>query len=70
MKQPIVAGRIPHNWLTQLKQLEAETGKCQSELVREAVGQYLEKTDPESVAAMARRLAALEKQVKKLVQLI
>ncbi|NEP15461.1 MAG: ribbon-helix-helix protein, CopG family [Leptolyngbya sp. SIO4C1] len=70
MKQPLVAGRVPASWLKQLEQIQQETGKNQSELVREAIGQYLGKTDPESIASMARRLRKLEQQYKKLAQLV
>ena len=70
MKKPLVAGRIPPTWHAQLLKIQEETGKSQSELVKEAIGLYLEKTDTESVAAMNRRLNKLEKQYKKLAQLI
>ncbi|MBE9067890.1 hypothetical protein IQ260_14645 [Leptolyngbya cf. ectocarpi LEGE 11479] len=70
MKKPLVAGRIPPAWHAQLLTLQEETGKSQSELVKEAIGLYLKKTDTESVAAMNRRLKRLEKQYKKLTALI
>lgn len=70
MSKPIASARIPHSWHDQIGAIAQETGRTHSEVIKEAVGQYLQKTDPASVAAMARRLATLEKQVKKLVQLI
>ena len=70
MRKELVAGRIPPAWAAELKQIQTETGKTQSELVCEAIGLYLEKTDPDSVATMNRRLNKLEKQYKKLATLI
>ena len=70
MKQPLVAGRIPPIWYAQLLKIQEETGKSQSEIVKEAIAMYLEKTDPKSVATMNQRLNKLEKQYKKLAQLI
>ena len=70
MSKPIAAARIPHSWDEQIRAIATETGRTPSEVVKEAIGQYLEKTDPNGVASMSRRLATLEKQVKKLVQLV
>jgi hypothetical protein len=39
-------------------------------VVKEAIGEYLGKTDVASVQSMGKRLAALERQVKKLMQLV
>ena len=70
MSKPIAAARIPHSWDEQIRAIATETGRTPSEVVKEAISQYLEKTDPNGVASMSRRLATLEKQVKKLVQLV
>ncbi|WP_458789406.1 hypothetical protein [Adonisia turfae] len=78
MSKPIAAARIPHSWDEQIRAIllwrgfanATETGRTPSEVVKEAIGLYLEKTDPNGVASMARRLTTLEKQVKKLVQLV
>lgn len=70
MSKPIAAARIPHSWDEQIRAIATETGRTPSEVVKEAIGLYLEKTDPSGVASMARRLGNLEKQVKKLVQLV
>ena len=69
MSKVLVAGRIPAEQAIQLKKIEAETGKSESEVVREAIAQYLGKTAPDSVASMSRRLSRLERQYTKLVQL-
>ncbi len=63
MEKPLVATRVPHSWAAQIEELSQETGKSQSEIVREAIAQYLGKTDPEAVATMARRLSKLEQLI-------
>ena len=68
MSKPVVSARIPHSWNEQISAISTETGRTPSEVVKEAIGLYLDKTDPNGVASMARRLTTLEKQVKKLVQ--
>ena len=37
MQQPLVAGRIPADWMSQIEAIQQETGQCQSEVVREAI---------------------------------
>lgn len=78
MSKPIAAARIPHSWDEQIRaiakaltcQFATETGRTPSDVVKEAIGLYLEKTDPRSVASMNQRLKALEQRYKKLTQLI
>ena len=70
MSKVLVAGRIPAEQAIQLKRIETETGKSESEVVREAIAQYLGKTDPDAVATMARRLSKLERQYTKLAKLV
>jgi predicted DNA-binding protein len=67
MRLALVAGRVPQSYVNQLDKIGAETGKCQSELVRDAIAAYLGQTEPESVEKMTRRLAKLERQVKALL---
>lgn len=67
MRLAHVAGRVPESYKVQLQQIAQETGKTESELVKEAIAAYLGKTEPESVEKMSRRLAQLEKQVKTLI---
>ena len=62
MKKRLVTSRIPVAWHAQLLQIAAETDKTVSELVREAMSQCLNKTGPELVTSMVRRLSALECQ--------
>ena len=70
MSKPIAAARIPHSWDEQIRAIAIETGRTPSDVVKEAIGLYLEKTDPASVATMNHRLNKLENQYKKLAQLI
>jgi predicted DNA-binding protein len=70
MAKPIASARIPHSWDEQIRAIAAERGTTPSDIVKEAIAQYLGKTDPESVAAMARRLSRLEQQYRKLAQLV
>ncbi|NEP58679.1 MAG: hypothetical protein F6K31_16955 [Symploca sp. SIO2G7] len=70
MSKPIAAARIPHSWDEQIRAIATETGRTPSDIVKEAIAQYLEKTDTASVATMNRRLNQLERQYKKLAALI
>lgn len=67
MRLALVAGRVPQSYVDQLDKIGEATGKCQSELVRDAIAAYLGKTEPEAVEKMSRRVAQLEKQVKALI---
>ncbi|MEO1353555.1 MAG: hypothetical protein AAFW84_33170 [Cyanobacteria bacterium J06635_15] len=70
MSKPIAAARIPHSWDEQIREIATETGRTPSEVVKEAIGLYLEKTDTASVTSMNHRLNKLERQYQKLAQLI
>jgi predicted DNA-binding protein len=70
MPQPLAHARIPQEWEAQLRAIATETGQTYSEVVRQAIGAYLGKTDVASVEAMSKRVAALERQLKKLAQLV
>ena len=65
-----VGGRIPENHALQLKQIQAETGKTESELVREAVALLLGKTSPESCTSTNRRLHKVEQQLARLQRMV
>lgn len=67
MRLSLVAGRVPQSYVDQLDKIGEATGKCQSELVREAIAAYLGKTEPEAVEKMSRRVGQLEKQMKALI---
>lgn len=70
MARPIASARIPASWEVEIDRIARESGRLPSEVVREAIGLYLEKTDGESVQAMGKRLAALERQVSKLMRMV
>jgi predicted DNA-binding protein len=69
-QKPMVGARVPHSWKEQIQAICQETGKCESEVVQEAIGQYLGKTDVSSVTSLSKRVAALERQYQKLVKLV
>ena len=69
MKKVLVSGRIPQEHANQLEAIMAETGKCESEMVREAIAHYLGDTAPESVAQMATRLTNVENRLLKMQKL-
>jgi predicted DNA-binding protein len=70
MANPVASTRIPHSWDEQIKSIATETGQLPSDIVRDAIAQYLGKTNVDSVQSMSKRLAGLERQVKKLMQLM
>lgn len=67
---PVVGSRIPHHLNDQLQTFCRETGKTSSEVVRDALSAYLGINSPESIESLNKRVAALERQYKKLAQLI
>jgi predicted DNA-binding protein len=69
-QQPMVGARVPHAWKDQIKGICQETGKSESEVVQEAIPQYLGRTDLDSVESLMKRVATLERQLKKLAQLV
>ena len=66
----MVGARVPHAWMDQIEGICSESGKSTSEVVQEALAQYLGRTDAESVTSLAKRVATLERQYQKLVKLI
>lgn len=69
-QKPMVGARVPHSWKEQIEILCRESGKSESEIVQEAIAQYLGKTDLNSVTSLNKRVAALERQYQKLVKLV
>jgi hypothetical protein len=63
-------------WLAQLsiamRRAKVKARWCRKRCLRLgiATAQYLGRTDPESVESLMKRVAALERQVKKLAQLV
>lgn len=67
---PVVAGRISHTLNDKLQAFCEETGKSPSGVVRDALSAYLGVNTPESIESINKRVAALERQYKKLAQLV
>jgi predicted DNA-binding protein len=69
-QKPMVGARVPHVWKDQIQGICHETGKSESEVVQEAIAQYLGRTDLDSVESLIKRVATLERQLKKISQLV
>jgi len=69
-QRPMVGARVPHHWKEQIQSICHESGKSESEVVQEAIAQYLGVTDAGSVVSLSKRVAALERQYQKLVKLV
>ena len=69
-QKPLVSARIPQDWKQQIEAICREAGKSESEVVQEAIAQYLGQTDVNAIASLSKRVATLERQYKKLVQLV
>ncbi len=67
---PVVGGRVPHVLKDQLTAFCTETGQTESQVIREALSAYLGVHTPESIESLNKRIAVLERQYKKLTQLI
>ena len=66
----MVGARVPHPWKDQIDGITQATGKSESDILREALAQYLGRTDLDSVDSLMKRVATLERQLKKLSQLV
>ncbi len=53
-ESPMVGARVPLEWHQQISALAAATGRKEAEIVREALGEYLGKTDLGSVKGANR----------------
>ncbi|MCY7286421.1 MAG: hypothetical protein LH679_23995 [Cyanobacteria bacterium CAN_BIN43] len=69
-QQPMVGARVPHPWKNQMEVITQETGKSESKIVCEALAQHLGRTDLGSVEPLMKQVATLERQLKKLSQLV
>ena len=69
-QKPMVGARVPHSWKEQIETLCRESGKSESEIVQEAIAQYLGRHDINSVVSLNKRVATLERQYQKLVKLV
>lgn len=66
----MVGARVPHSWKEQIQDICRASGKNESEVVQEAIAQYLGETDANAVQSLAKRVAALERKYQKLVKLV
>lgn len=56
-ESPMVGARVPQDWHEQIQEIAAAAGRKEAEVVREALAQYLGKTDPSSVKGALALLA-------------
>jgi RHH-type rel operon transcriptional repressor/antitoxin RelB len=56
-ESPIVGARVPQDWQQQIQAIARASGRKEAEIVREALGQYLGKTDLGSVKGANRWFA-------------
>ncbi|WP_250126817.1 hypothetical protein [Chroococcidiopsis sp. CCMEE 29] len=73
-KSPMIGARVPQQWQQQINAIALASGRKEAEVVREALGQYLGKTDPGSVkgaiASLEDRVTDLERKLAGLGRLV
>ncbi len=73
-ESPMVGARVPQDWQQQIIALAAASGRKEAEIVREALAQYLGKTDPTAVkgaiASLEDRVNHLERKLVSLGRLV
>ena len=73
-ESPMVGARVPQDWQQQISALALAAGRKEAEIVREALAQYLGKTDPSSVkgaiADLQDRVANVERKLISLGRLV
>ena len=73
-ESPMVGARVPQDWQQQIQEIASAAGRKEAEVVREALAQYLGKTDPGNVkgaiADLQDRVASLEKKLTGLGRLV
>lgn len=67
---PVVGGRVPHEIKDKLIAFCQGTGQTESQVIRDALSAYLGVNTPDAVQSLNKRVAALERQYKKLAQLV
>ena len=65
-----VASRIPHALSHRLTAFAQETGDSPSQIVQDALSLYLGVNSPESAQSVEKQVAALERKLMKLAQMI
>jgi len=73
-ESPMVGARVSSDWHRQIQETTTPAGRKEAEVVREALAQYLGKTDPSSVKGaivdLQERVANLERKLSGLGQLV
>ncbi len=63
-ESPMVGARVPQDWQQQIQEIASAAGRKEAEIVREALAQYLGKTDPGNVkgaiADLQERMTSVE----------
>jgi len=69
-ESPMVGAWVPQDWQQQISAIALAAGRKEAEIVREALGQYLNQTDPASVkgalADLQDRVANVERKLASL----
>jgi predicted transcriptional regulator len=63
----VVSTRVPRDWAVQLQQLAEAEGCDISKVVADAIAEHLKVHSPESVESLSKRVARLERSVKRLL---
>jgi RHH-type rel operon transcriptional repressor/antitoxin RelB len=70
----MVGARVPQEWQQQISEIATASGRREAEVVREAIAQYLGRTDPAAVKGtisdLQDRVTNLERQLATLGQLV
>ena len=73
-ESPMVGARVPQDWQQQISALALAAGRKEAEIVRDAIAQYLGKTDATSVkgviADLQERVTILERKLAGLGRLV
>lgn len=73
-ESPMVGARVPQDWQQQISAIASAAGRKEAEIVREALAQYLGKTDPTAVkgaiASLEDRVTMLERKLVGLGRLV
>ena len=73
-ESPMVGARVPQDWQQQISAIAHSAGRKEAEIVREAIAQYLGKTDPTAVkgaiASLEDRVVSLEGKLAGLRRLV
>ena len=70
----MVGARVPQDWQQQISAIALAAGRKEAEIVRDAIAQYLGKTDPSSVKGaisdLQDRVANVERKLISLGRLV